>query len=358
MSLAQLSLFNPENLTPIKTGDGGVQTLRSLFPDFELAKLSRAKQATITKYHDSLAHWRVSGLADIDVSRATTSDVLKFYRHLLAQPGRYGRARLSDSSIHFHLVRIRCLFRFACDRKHLMPFVPDFPEHPIDAAAKLKRYWVSREEIEAVLAGEACTKKRLPRVRVGGRELRPADWWRALVYLTWWCATRISESLELVWGDLEGDVLTIRPTRKRAKEPRYVVLDARCLELVAKLRSRDVDPNCRIFPGLADRANVSRHFKRLFAWAGIHLPAGSAWHSLRRGRCESEFLAGGREYAQRRLGHKDLATTEQHYLREAVERAKSVEEQRELLQRQSEVEDGRQKPAKHAKEVAVEFDVS
>jgi len=339
---SQLSLFNPEHIAPRAAGSRRSRnTLEALFPDYELVRLSAKKQSTVTKYRDSLAHWAAAGLADVEVGQITTSEVLRFYRHLLQTPGRYGAESLSDHSIHFHLARIRSVLRFACDKRRLIPFVPDFPQHAIDDAKKLKRYWVSREEIEQVLASPALAKKRTPKLRVDGRRVPRVRWWRAILYVTWWTALRISETLALTWSDLDGDVLTIRPTVKRSKHARVVVLDARCLELLAGLRPHEPQPGQTIFAGLAPHANLARHFTRLFAWAGVKLPPGSAWHSLRRGRCESEFLAGGREYAQARLGHRDLATTEASYLREEIERAESIEQQRRLM---AESSVGRQEP--------------
>lgn len=319
LSALQISLFDPEGLTR-KSIDvrSPTQTLPDVFPTFEAKKLASAKPATVQKYCDSLAHWKAAvGSPGVDEIRDAT--VLAYYRHLLRVPGRHGAERLADHSIHYHLSRVRAMLRFAHDRK-LLAELPDFPEHPIDHEGRLRKYWVSREEIELVLP--FCDRKRQPRVW----KTDPGDWWRACVYVTWWCANRISETLALTQAHLDGDVLTI-PKFKRAKRERVVVLDERCLELLGKLRHGEQ----RIFHGLSPNANLARHFQRLFGWAGIQMPPGNAWHSLRRGRCESEFLAGGKAYAQARLGHRDLATTEASYLREQIERAASIEQQRALM---------------------------
>jgi integrase len=343
MSLSQIApslnlvLFDPDGLVSTPRSPAGGETLDGFFATFELVKLSAKKPGTVQKYRDTLAHWRTA-VGDVPIADLRTPTILAFYRHLLAQPGRYGAERMADHSIHYHLVRLAAMLKLA-QRKGLCCRVgelPDIPQHAIDDQKKLVKYWVTVEEMELVLASGACDRKRSPRLSFAGHRVRPGDWWRAAIYLTWWTACRISQLLALKWSDLEvtatGEaVLTIRPTVKRAKQHIYKLLDDRSLELLAQLRPAGdwaAWHDRRIFAGLSPQASLAQHFKRLFRWAGVELPPGSAWHSLRRGRCESEFLAGGPAYAQAMLGHRDLATTEASYLSEQIRRAASIEDQR------------------------------
>ena len=205
------------------------------------------------------------------------------------------------------------ILRIAVGKK-LLAELPEFPRHRVDHDKKLKRHWITPDELERLLA--CCHLKRQPKLP----NTVTAVWWQALIWLSWWSAARISQMFDLRWTDIRGDVLTLRPTRKRAKFARPVVLDRRSQSLLGQIARNDE----RVFYGLGEHANTARHFKRLCEWAGIPIAAGSAWHSLRRGRCAQEFALGGIQYAQERLGHADLETTEESYLHEEVRRIASI----------------------------------
>lgn len=342
---AQLSLFNPERLS--RLSNATPPTVRSFFTsDYDVAKLATAKPKSRVKYTETLGHWHAAtaaadGAAELPLAAIGDAEILSFYRHLLETPGRYGRDRLADASIRRHLGRLRSILRLARKRGHI-PRVPHFPHHAEDKTQRIERYWITDEEMERLIAEPGpCDKKRRLKSRGGGK-LPGGDWWRALLYVTWWTAARISQVLALEWRDLsDEDVLEIRPLVKRATESRYVVLDAKCLALLAKLRPADSPPGVmpayyqqKIFAGLGPHANLARHFKRLCKWAGIELPPGSAWHSLRRGKCAQQFRQLGLAFAQEALGHVDLATTEESYLNEQIRRAESIDRQRRLLEQQ------------------------
>lgn len=348
--IAQLSLFNPEGLA-LRTRTGSSPTLRGFFQsDYDVAKLAGVKPKSRLKYLETLTHWQratsnVAGGGELLVSEleppAGDAHVLAFYRHLLAQPGRYGRARLSDTSIRRHLSYLTSILELAVKRG-LLSRLPSFPVHRVDPLAKIPKRWITPDEFERLVASPGpCDRKRQMKNRNGRGKMPSPDWWRALLCVCWCTAARIEQAMALEWRDLSGedeDVIELRPLYKRSRASQHKVLDQRTVELLAKVRrtANSPEPTARIFAGLGPHANLADHFVRLCKWAGIEMPKGSAWHSLRRGRCMQGYQQMGLAFAQDMLGHVDLATTEQSYLNEELRRAESIARQRLLLMRSAE----------------------
>lgn len=343
-AIAQLSLFNPEGLNA--RAPTSSPTVRGFFhADYDVARLATAKPKSRVKYTETLGHWHqatsgVAGGGELLVSEleppAGDAHILAFYRHLLGQPGRFGRERLSDSSIRRHLGRLKSILKLA-RKRGLLKRVPQFPEHAVDKAQRIERYWITADELTRLVAEPGpCDRKRRLRHRTGRGRMPSADWWRALILVVWNTAARISQVLALEWRDLHEDVLELRPLFKRQKVGQPKVIDARCVAALAKIRPVTAQPTDKIFAGLGPHANLAKHFQRLCAWAGIDLPPGSAWHSLRRGKCAEQFRQLGLSFAQEMLGHVDLATTEESYLSDAVKRAESIARQRAAQVRSAE----------------------
>jgi integrase len=272
------------------------------------------------KYFESADHWR-NACGDVPVHAITERHTEQFHRYLKKLPGRFGRERVADSTIYRHMRRIKAVLELAF-KKGVIKQLPDFPIHEIDKEAYIERHWITAEEVERMLG--CCHLKRVPKFR--RTRTAPVDWWQALVYVTFFTAARIGQMLKLKWTDLSGDVLTIYG-QKNCEKTRHVVLDQRSMDLLAKIyRGHE-----QIFFGLGPHTNLAKHFQRLCEQAGVTLAPASGWHSLRRGRAAVEFAKHGLEWAKQRLGHRDLSTTERHYLYAEIVKQAAIAQQRERL---------------------------
>lgn len=164
------------------------------------------------------------------------------------------------------------------------------------------------------------TTGELTRIIDATKRMPDPTWWRSVVLFLYDSGARISASLAVKVGDVDFAARTARLLSGSAKTRRWqtVTLSADAVESMrAEAIGRDdLEP---LWPWRRHRRQLFPWFRRLVEeMAGVNLPRGKCFHSLRRTHGTAVCELFGLETASQSLGHTNTQTTKLYVARDRL----------------------------------------
>lgn len=158
------------------------------------------------------------------------------------------------------------------------------------------------------------TMDELHRLINAAAHFHDATWWRSLLLSLFDTASRVSAMLAVRISDVCFTEATIRlrpeNTKTNTEQILAVSREDTAPAIAAQVLGRERSE--LVWPWPHNRRRIYIHFRKLAEQAGITLPRGKVFHSLRRTTATILASSLGMEAASRRLGHTNVATTRKY----------------------------------------------
>lgn len=273
--------------------------LRSLVTEYTRYRLRGARETTRQKHLWAIDKWaKLLGREPVvsDLSDDAVSDLLW---SLLEADG------LKPPTANMYGAKLRALWTFAA-RRGLTAVWPTFAKIPEETEPPVA---FTQTELSQLFDAISNTPGSIAGICA-------AAWWRSLCLTLWDTAERISATLSARWGDLAGNVLTIRAAARKGRSGsrRAAVyrLHPDTVQTIGMIRGdREL-----IWPWPFHTTTLWLHWNRILQRAGLATDRYHKFHCFRRS-VASYAQAGGLDAASL-LGHSDRRITETSYLSPAI----------------------------------------
>lgn len=163
------------------------------------------------------------------------------------------------------------------------------------------------------------TIEELTRILEATKRMPDPTWWRSVVLFLYDSGARISASLAVNVSDVDFNERTVRLVSHNAKTLRWqtATLSDDALEAM-KAQAIGREARETLWPWRRNRRQLFPWFRRLTVLAGIALPRGKCFHSLRRTHGTAVCELFGLEAASQSLGHTNTQTTKLYVARDRL----------------------------------------
>ena len=205
------------------------------------------------------------------------------------------KAQVSAATVNKDRRDLLCLWRHAADNG-LCAMPPRIPKCP-----------------EPINEPHTFTTSELTRIIGATKRMPDPTWWRSVVLFLYDSGARISASLAVKVGDVDFVARTVRLMSDNAKTLRWqtaTLSDDAVESMKAQAIGRDASEP--LWPWRRNRRQLFPWFRRLVTLAGVRLPRGKCFHSLRRTHGTAVCEMFGLETASQSLGHTNTQTTKRY----------------------------------------------
>lgn len=300
-----------------KKRKGNKQTLSEFFERHFVPEWLHAKQLdpkTERSYRETIyKHWvKLTGDPPLKKLDGNSGMAAKFMTDLGQLRGKKKDSRLARSSLGKHGTQIKTVVKYAGpDGLGLIERVPKFPTPKIDKTDAEKDWTI--DEIRALYdAADTIDKPVID-------DISPADWWKCLIVVGYYCGLRLTPLMLFEFGMIEGNTLRIPGAINKNRKSITKYLPKEALEHIERLRrpGRTQVLGYPRFP--KSKASSYKVFTKLLIAAGISQARWWKYHSLRHTYANQYSIASvefeqAMRNAQQGCGHGNISVTKEHYL--------------------------------------------
>lgn len=267
---------------------------------------------TERSYRETLKHWvEITGDPPLKKIDGNSGMVAMFITELGKRKGKKSPT-MARTSLGKHVTQAKTVVGYSGpDGLDFIERVPKFPMPKIEKTDAEKDWSV--DEIRAMY--DACDTMTVPVID----DISPADWWKCLLVVGYYCGLRITPLMTFEFGMIDGRLLRVAGAINKNKQAITKYLPAEALEHIERLR-RPGRIRVLGWPGWPNTKSACYGpFKHLLKAAGIAPCRWWKYHSLRHTHINQLSLASvdqeqAKRTAQASAGHSNISITTDFYL--------------------------------------------